>query len=161
MLYSLNTAHCAYLWSCTTGYQSKIHGSVKSFGIHILPPGTCRLTVHWAALQLSQWVITAFPGTQRPSNLTCLLAEWENPFRLDLRLSMWIIQLVCLIGIGQASTHLLKPRLGLVSDSSPASQRTSTLINGSYKSVQIFQKITGKIQKLLLKINFIENWKYL
>ena len=90
--------HSTYFSRCTTGCQS----NKARFTAQSPAPGTCWVNVHWAALPLAQRVVTVFPGTLKPSNLTCLPAEWENPFRLDLRLSVWIIQPVCLIGMGQA-----------------------------------------------------------
>ena len=135
----LNTCHkaqTAYLSpsGCTTGYQSKIHGSVRRFGTRALAPGTSGADVRRAELPLTQWVMTVIPGTQRPSNLTCLLAEVENLFRPDLGLSAWIIHLVCLDRhwIGPCLTPkawLMVPPPDLVPDSPLASQR---------KSIQIF-----------------------
>lgn len=113
--------------------------------------------VHWAALPLIQRVITVFPWTHKPSNLTCLLAEWETPFRLDLRLSVWIIPPVCR---GQdkgqpPKAWLTAPRPDLVPDSSPDSLKTSTLIctntaisNAFHlKLLQVLQQLLGQMQR--------------
>lgn len=45
-----------------------------SSGRGVLTPDTCGFNVHWAALPPTQRDITRFHRTQRPSNLTCVLA---------------------------------------------------------------------------------------